>query len=250
MHWDYRRHLAVLACAVVAASQTAAAEPLRLHYSASWRLMHAGDVQLTLEPGSTDGDAGWQAHLLLETAGLAGALYNVHDDYSVRYDSRFCASESLYLLQQGGKRRRIAVTFQQPKGTASYLERDLKTEKIVNQKEIEVPACVHDEVAALALMRTRPLEPGQSVEIPVSNGKKFARVRVEAQAREEIKTPSGVYTAVRYEAFLYRDVIYRRKARLFFWLSDDERRLPVQIRVDLGFLLGTVTLKLEKEEPA
>ena len=113
-----------------------------------------------------------------------------------------------------------------------------------------MPACVHDEVAALNLVRSHPLEPGQSVELPISNGKKFAQVRVEAQAREQVRTPSGVYTAVRYEAFLYRDVIYRRNARLFFWLSDDHRRLPVQIRIDLGFLLGTVTLKLDKEEPA
>ena len=247
MLWDSRRSGALLACALLAAPSASAIEPLHLHYQASWRLMHAGDVQLSLEP---DGPGGAQARLQLDTVGLAGALYDVHDDYTAHFDGGFCTSDTLYMLHQGSKRRRISVTFQQPQGTAAYLERDLNKDDIVNRKEIDVPACVHDEVAALNLVRSHPLEPGQSVELPISNGKKFAQVRVEAQAREQVRTPSGVYTAVRYEAFLYRDVIYRRNARLFFWLSDDHRRLPVQIRIDLGFLLGTVTLKLDKEEPA
>ena len=86
--------------------------------------------------------------------------------------------------------------------------------------------------------------------VPISNGKKSVSARIEVQGREQIETPSGVYDAIRYEAFLYRDVLYRRKGRLFVWLTDDERRLPVQIRVKLGFFIGTVTLKLEKEDPA
>jgi hypothetical protein len=36
--------------------------------------------------------------------------------------------------------------------------------------------------------------------------------------------------------------------RVFVWLTDDDRRLPVQIRVRMNFPLGTVTLELEKEE--
>ena len=43
-------------------------------------------------------------------------------------------------------------------------------------------------------------------------------------------------------------MLYRRSGRLFVWLTDDERRLPVQIRVQLRFYIGTVTLQLEKEE--
>ena len=48
---------------------------------------------------------------------------------------------------------------------------------------------------------------------------------------------------------LFNGVIFRRKARLFIWLTDDARRLPVQIQVRMPFYLGTVTLQLEKETP-
>ncbi len=35
---------------------------------------------------------------------------------------------------------------------------------------------------------------------------------------------------------------------MFVWLTDDDRRLPVQIRVRMQFLIGTIELKLEKQE--
>ena len=59
--------------------------------------------------------------------------------------------------------------------------------------------------------------------------------RVEAQQREDIKTPAGAFKTIRYEAFLFNDVLYRRYGHLYVWLSDDARKLPVQIRVRLQF---------------
>jgi hypothetical protein len=64
-----------------------------------------------------------------------------------------------------------------------------------------------------------------------------------------VNTPAGKFKATRYEAFLFNGVLYGRKGRLFVWISDDEKRLPVQIRVQLPFYIGTVTVQLEKVEP-
>jgi hypothetical protein len=47
---------------------------------------------------------------------------------------------------------------------------------------------------------------------------------------------------------LMNGVIYQRKGRVFVWVSDDTRRIPVQIRLRLAFPIGTVTLQLQKEE--
>jgi hypothetical protein len=85
--------------------------------------------------------------------------------------------------------------------------------------------------------------------IPLSDGKKFALARVQMQDKENIRTPAGQFATTRYEAFLFNDVIYKRSARLFVWLSDDARRLPVQIQVRMKFHIGTVTFQLDKVEP-
>ena len=47
---------------------------------------------------------------------------------------------------------------------------------------------------------------------------------------------------------MFNEVLINKKARLYVWLTEDERRLPVQIRVRMQFLIGTIELKLEKQE--
>jgi hypothetical protein len=71
---------------------------------------------------------------------------------------------------------------------------------------------------------------------------------VEGQAREDVKTPEGLFHTIRSEAYLFNNVLYKRPAHLEIWLSDDRRRLPVQIRVRMPFTIGTITLQLEKHE--
>ena len=83
----------------------------------------------------------------------------------------------------------------------------------------------------------------------MSDGRKSVTVQIQTQEKETIRTPAGVFTTVRHEAMLFNGVLFRRKARLFIWLTDDVRRLPVQIRVQMPFYLGSVTLQLEREEP-
>ncbi len=97
-------------------------------------------------------------------------------------------------------------------------------------------------------IRELHLEPGQSSTLPITDGKKFANVKVEAQEREEVKTPAGTFKTMRYEIFMFNDVIISKKARMFLWVSEDARRLPVQMRVRMPLLIGNITLQLEKEE--
>jgi hypothetical protein len=118
----------------------------------------------------------------------------------------------------------------------------------VSTKETPIPGCVADVIAGLYKLRTMQIQPGQSVQIPTSDGKKSAQVRIEAQEREEIRNHLGRFKTIRYEAFVFNGVIYSKKARMFVWLTDDARRLPVQIRARMAFPIGSITLALEKDE--
>lgn len=218
-----------------------------LTYGVEWRLIRAGLARIAW---SSDAPNHWQGKLHLESAGLVSKLYRVNDDYTVQLRDQLCA-ESWFLNAQEGKRHReTRVSIDRTRKKLSYLERDLLKNNTVLAKDIEVPSCVQDIVGALYRVRTLRLEPGQSATVPVTDGKKFANARVEAQEREEIRTPTGNHKTIRHEAFIFDGVLYGRKARCFVWLTDDARRTPVQIQVRLRFLIGTITLTLEKEERA
>jgi hypothetical protein len=149
---------------------------------------------------------------------------------------------------EGSRSRETKVTYDAAQQKAIYVERDRVKNVVLESKDTPIPACVHDTLGGLYFLRTLNLEPGQSVNEAVSDGKKSATVKVEAQQREDVKTPAGVFKTVRYEIYLFNGVLYMRPAHLNVWVTDDRRKLPVQIRVRMSIAVGTINLLLEKVE--
>jgi hypothetical protein len=109
------------------------------------------------------------------------------------------------------------------------------------------PAQPLDDAAILYYVRSTPLEVGQTYRFPnyFKNDKNPLLIRV--LRREKMELPDGasadclVLNPVIDDRGMFAD---RAEARL--WLTDDNRRIPVQIRSRYSF--GTVTLRLEKME--
>jgi hypothetical protein len=236
----------LLACASFALAQSGGL-PAReiLSYNVEWRLITAGKarVEWTAYPAPRHG---YQIKLNLISTGLVSKLFKVQDNYVSQLNQSLCAQSTYLSAIEGRRHRETRITFEG--GKANYLERDVPKNATVLAKEIDVPSCVHDVAGGLYFLRTLHLEPGQSTQVPVSDGKKSVMAKVEAQQREEVKTPAGTFKTVRYEIYLFNGVLYGRSAHLYVWLTDDRRRLPVQIRVRMQFTIGTITLQLEKQE--
>ena len=213
-------------------------------YGVEWRLIRAGLAKISLTPLT----GGWQGDVHIESAGLVSKLYRIDDNYAVTIDEQLCARSTFMKAIEGKRERETKVTFDRANSKASYLERDLLQNKTVLAKETDTAGCVVEWVSGLYKVRAMKLEPGQSGTIPMSDGKRFAHVKVEAQEREEVITPLGKFKTVRYEIYAFDGALIARKARAFIWLTDDAKKTPVQIRVRMQFLIGTINLLLEKEE--
>jgi hypothetical protein len=244
--------LALLVCAPFASPQSLPSTnslPSKetLYYSIDWRLFTAGKAKI--EFAALSGSRpGYQVNLRLESAGFVSKLFKVEDDYASTMNAALCAQSAHVTAHEGNRQRETKITFDGEARKASYLERDLVKNSVVLQQEIDIPQCVHDVTGGLFFIRTLNLEPGQSTQVPVSDGKKSVMAKVEAQQREDVKTPAGTFKTIRYEIYLFNGVLYRRPAHLNVWLTDDRRKLPVQIRVRMQFTVGTINLQLEKHE--
>ena len=216
----------------------------KLVFGVEWRLIRAGTVTLERHPSDLS--------MRLESGGLVASLFKVDDLYQSTYDANdrsFCAT-SMRLESMEGKRHHLAqVTYDRATNHAHYIERDLATNETLHETTVDLPPCASDALGALARLRgLGPVTLGKAIEIPVSDGRHSAMVKVEPQEREEIKVAAGTFKTIRYEAFLLNGIIYPRKGRVWIWYTDDARRLPVQIRLRTGFPVGTVSLELEKQE--
>jgi len=238
-----RLWLPLLGLATFATAQNAALPAHEvLTYSIEWRLITAGRARLEWQEARGSS----QINLRLQSVGLVSKLFRVDDVYQANLNQEGCAESTLFTSQEGSRLRETRVTYDDHK--ASYLERDRARNIVLSAKDTEIPSCVHDVAGGLYFLRTLNVEPGHSVNVAVSDGKKSVMARVEAQQREDVKTPAGVFHTVRYEAYLFDNVLYRRPAHLYVWLTDDRRKLPVEIRVRMQIAIGTISLLLENHE--
>ena len=196
----------------------------RLTFNIEWRLIEAGTAVIESRKQ--------HVQLNLESAGMVSTLFKVHDQYSVDYDQPFCATSTMMDSFEGKRHHETKVTYDPSQNHATYLERDMLKEIVLHTDRIAVPNCVQDVITAFMKMRTLNVAPGQSTQIPMSDGRKSASVKVEAQVREEVKTPAGSFKTVRYEANMLNGVIYSRKGASLH-LADRRCNAicPVQIRL-------------------
>ena len=212
-----------------------------------WRLVPAGTAKLTWTALPRPAISAGEVRLHMESAGLVSRLFRVDDDYTAAEGQNLCAQNSFLTAHEGSRNRETRVNYNSQTRKADYLEKDLNKNS-TTAHEVDIPACVHDVVGGLMVLRTLSLEPGNTAQIPVSDGKKFVQVKVESQRREEIKTEMGMRKTIRYEVFLFDNVLFKRSGHLHIWLTDDNLRLPVQLQIRMTFTIGTITLKLQKEE--
>lgn len=212
----------------------------RLTYDVEWRLIHAGTAVIEARKSA--------AELKLDSAGIVSTLFKVHDLYTVSYDDAFCAVAASMDSQEGKRHHDTRITYDREQNRATYLERDVIKDTVLHSDSVQIPSCVHEVLGAFLTLRSMNPMPGQTLQIPMSDGRRSAQVRIDAREREEVKTTLGTYNTLRCEANMMNGVVYTRKGRVFVWLTDDARHMPVQIQLRMNFPVGTVTLQLVKEE--
>lgn len=212
----------------------------KLTYGVEWRGVRSGTV--VIQPSPAEG----LVHL--ESAGILAALFRVEDTYKVRYDGNYCAVNSIFDTIEGKRRRETVVNYDRVQRQATFVQRDLVANTTMRSGQTEIPECPHDMLSGLMLLRGNRLEPGQSTQVTLSDGRRTGVVKLEAQEREQISTPAGNFKTIRYEADIFNGVIYARKGRAFIYATDDANRTPVEIKLRLNFPIGTVTLDLDRQE--
>jgi len=217
--------------------------PEKLSYRVEWRLVTAGEATLQFSRSERD----WQLDLHLASAGLVSRLYGVLDTYKLTSDEHFCALRSSLDAQEGKRHSATVVEFDNARHKLSYSEKDF-VKNTADKHELDVAPCTFELPGALIALRALRLEPGKTIAFPVTTGKKLVNAKVEAEAKDTVTVDGKNYSTVRYQAFVFDNVLYRRKGRLFVWMTDDGDRVPVRLQFQMGFPIGAITLDLEKRE--
>ena len=206
-------------------------------YGADWRIWTGGTVSLTMTPGTVSANA--------DSTGFVSMLYPVHDRFQSTFDPKtFCSLTIRKHTEEGFHARDTLITFDSAQGKSVLEETNLK-KKENKRVENDIPGCVTDVLTGIYYAGSLPLQKDGLYRFPINDGNKTVDVELKVEARETIKVPAGTFKTVRVSPVSTARGLNSR-GRLWIWYSDDERRIPVQMRGK--FLWGTITFQLERIE--
>jgi hypothetical protein len=100
-----------------------------------------------------------------------------------------------------------------------------------------------DDGSFLYFIRTVPLSVGQTYDFPRYFKPDRNPVRVRVLRKESVKVPAGRFDAIVIQPIIKSKGIFSENGRAEIWLSDDDRRMMLQLKSNLSF--GTLNLYLK-----
>src|SRR3990170_6498287 len=165
-------------------------------------------------------------------------FYPVEDKVETFIDAKGVFSYLMKVRQREGRYKSDKeIEFDQVSHKAYYRK--------VNSKEevFDIPPKVQDALSCYYYFRTMDnIEVGKSVFIETFESKKTWELEVQALGREKIKTPAGEFNTILIKPLLKFKGIFINKGDVYLWVTDDYRRIPVQMKskVIIGYFTATL----------
>ena len=127
-----------------------------------------------------------------------------------------------------------------------YVEFDhIKRTVVTNKKDtLRIPPCIQDVLTVFYYVRTLPMEVGKSLFVDNQADRKLYPLEIKVHGKERIKVRAGTFDCLVIEPMLRSDAIFKQRGRLTVWLTDDNRRIPVQMKSKV--IIGSITAELKK----
>lgn len=194
-----------------------------------------GELTLSAQPAELSGRTAWKFELSAVSNDFLSKFFLVRDYMVSWVDPRTFRSLRFEKHTVEGKRVRDEATdFDYEKGVALH-----------EGQAVRLNDATLDTLSSVYYLRTLPLGGERPVELQVFSDQTHS-LRVEVQAHERIVTPAGVFQTIRVEPKSTGASLIGKGKNLVLWLTDDDRRIPVQIRSKLN--VGTLVGKLKAIE--
>lgn len=111
------------------------------------------------------------------------------------------------------------------------------------EKTLPITKRTYDFLSSFYYFRTIPLQVGTSYYIDIYDCNRIWNTEVKVLRREVLDTPLGRFNTIVIHPLLKSEGIFARTGDMFIWLTDDDRRIPLQMKskVIVGSITATLT---------
>jgi len=107
---------------------------------------------------------------------------------------------------------------------------------------VEILPGTHDVLSAFFEVRTRALQPGDVLNLECHADRKNYPLKTQVHRREHVSVPAGEFDCLVIEPMLRSPGLFRHEGSLTIWLTDDARKIPVQMKSRLP--IGSISVVL------
>jgi hypothetical protein len=206
-----------------------------LRFAVKFGMVRAGEARLAVE--SLEMVDKEPAYKLVSTA-ASTRFFSTFFEVDDRVTSLWSVRRRVPLvfekrIHEGGYHKNETVHFDQTAGIAHYAD----------GKDMEILPGAQDVLSAFYYVRSRPLEPGKTIEVPNHSDGKNYPLAVKVLRRERVQVPAGEFSCIVVEPLLKTAGLFKQEGRLTIWLTDDARRMPVLMKSKVA--VGSIVAELE-----
>lgn len=199
----------------------------RLSFQIRWSFIPAAEATLEiLSPPPNSSDDSLHFVMTARTYPVVDLLYKLRERVDSITDRMVSKTLSYTKVQSGKSRRDIKVSFDWQKQTACYSNFGEAIEPV------SLPSGTMDPLSSLYYIRKQIIAPGQTIERPVTDGKKVVVGKVHFIGKETIKVNGTKYETLKLEPELehVKGVFEKSKnAKMYIWVTNDPRKLLVRL---------------------
>jgi hypothetical protein len=210
-----------------------------LKFSVQWGPIHAGTAILEVPTlGEWHGHPAYTLVARAQSNAFVSRFYKVRNFIESIWDRDAKFSYRYREDRHEGKYTEInEIVFDQEHNEAHY--KDGRT--------FPVPPRVQDALSAFYYARTQALPIGGSLIFDYHASRKSQPLEVRVLGRERVTTPAGTFNCVVIEPLLRAGGVFKNKGKLWIWLTDDDRRMPVMMKSKVAIGSVSVILQQAKE---
>ena len=207
-----------------------------LNFDVNYGFVTAGTAKMSIPASAKIFDRNcYQVVFTVESKPFFDWVYKVRDRYETYIDM-----EGLFPwkfeqhIREGGYKRDFYVTFDQERGIANTPDGNYT-----------IPAFVQDMFSAYYFARTINYDGfrvGQKMMLKNFYKDSTYNLGVKFLGRQEIKVDAGRFKTIIVEPLITEGGLFKATGRIFIWMTDDDRKMPVQVEAEIP--IGSITSKL------
>ncbi|HCQ77204.1 MAG TPA: DUF3108 domain-containing protein [Leeuwenhoekiella sp.] len=203
----------------------------RISYSGWWK---AGEATLSVTNETLKGKPVYHVKGKGVTTGMTKLFFGVEDYYETYIDKNTTLPyRFIRKIDEGGHTKDKIIDFNQQSNVATV--NDKKHNEV---KTFQTEPNIHDMVSAFYYLRnsidSENLKDGDETVINMFFDQENFKFKLKFLGREEVKTKFGKVKALIFRPYVQAGRVFKEKESLTVWISDDQNKIPLQIKADLA----------------